>query len=284
MQAYECVSFPAEQGVIQIAKRACEQLFIAVPFIGNYGVEVLIKYTPASQLMLLTSLEIGNIANSSLDVVALLKLWDKFEVKLSTLEKLHAKVYIADEKIALITSANLTHGGLKENYEYGILLREEMVVSDILRDMSTYFNLGNIIEKETLEDIKAEIEEIQNLQSELQRGMESSALRKAILERENVINEKMLFNRVKGRTINSIFAETIEYLLERRGPLSTQELHPLIQNIHPDICDDQIDRVINGQHFGKMWKHLVRNAQQYLKRKGVIDLKDGKWYLQDSIK
>ncbi len=57
----------------------------------------------------------------------------------------------------------------------------------------------------------------------------------------------------------------------------TIELHPLIQHIHPDLCDDSIDRVIEGVHFGKKWKHYVRNAQQALRRKGLIDFDGQRW-------
>jgi hypothetical protein len=61
-------------------------------------------------------------------------------------------------------------------------------------------------------------------------------------------------NRVKeGKTINAIFSDSIIFILKKRGPLSTINLHPIIQSMHPDICDDFIDRVINRQH-------LVRNG------------------------
>jgi len=61
--------------------------------------------------------------------------------------------------------------------------------------------------------------------------------------------------------------------------MSTQELHPRISAIHPDLCDDSIDRIINGKHFGKKWKHAVRSAQQYLRTRYEIVLIDGKWTL-----
>jgi hypothetical protein len=95
------------------------------------------------------------------------------------------------------------------------------------------------------------------------------------------LNIELLKNRIKeGKTINAIFSDTILYLLKKKGPLTTAELHPLIQSIHPDICDDSIDRVINGQHFGKKWKHQVRSAQQFLKRQGLIYRdKNNKWRL-----
>ncbi len=37
--------------------------------------------------------------------------------------------------------------------------------------------------------------------------------------------------------------------------------------------------VINVQHFGKRWKHAVRNAQQYLKRTGQIVFDGKRWAL-----
>ena len=61
--------------------------------------------------------------------------------------------------------------------------------------------------------------------------------------------------------------------------MRTEELHPLVQLLHPDLCDDSVDRVIDGEHFGKKWKHYVRNAQQYLKRNGEIQFDGSRWHL-----
>ncbi|MEA3311361.1 MAG: hypothetical protein U9Q76_03990, partial [candidate division WOR-3 bacterium] len=81
-----------------------------------------------------------------------------------------------------------------------------------------------------------------------------------------------------GRSTQSVFKRAILYVLER-GALRTVDLHPIIQNLHPDLCDDSIDRVINGMHFGKKWKHHVRSTQQALKREGKIRYDGEKWHL-----
>jgi hypothetical protein len=47
----------------------------------------------------------------------------------------------------------------------------------------------------------------------------------------------------------------------------------------PDLCDDAVELLINGQRFGKRWKHAVRNAQQYLKRSGKIAVKGENWII-----
>jgi len=80
-------------------------------------------------------------------------------------------------------------------------------------------------------------------------------------------------------TPHSVFMDAVLRLLSIRGPMATSELHPEVQRIHPSLCDDEEDRVINGINFGKKWKHAVRSAQAYLKKYGQIELRDGKWYL-----
>ncbi|TKJ36792.1 MAG: hypothetical protein CEE38_10855 [Planctomycetes bacterium B3_Pla] len=79
--------------------------------------------------------------------------------------------------------------------------------------------------------------------------------------------------------MHTVFAKTILYLLRRYGSLSTVQIHPKIESIHPDLCDNTIDRVIDGKHFGKKWKHAVRTAQQQLKRNGQVDLQQGRWVI-----
>ena len=84
--------------------------------------------------------------------------------------------------------------------------------------------------------------------------------------------------RLGGGACHTVFAKTIVYLLRRHGPLSTVDIHPLIQAIHPDLCDDTVDRVIDGERFGKKWKHagerLSRNSRDH-----QVELRDGRWFL-----
>ncbi len=92
----------------------------------------------------------------------------------------------------------------------------------------------------------------------------------AFAERVDATKLELLKAHAKGKTTHGIFCDTIRYLFEQHGPLSTAALHPSIQQLQPDLCDDSIDRVIDGVHFGKKWKHYVRNSQQALKRQGAV--------------
>lgn len=93
--------------------------------------------------------------------------------------------------------------------------------------------------------------------------------------------EKRLVPRSRPTSESQIFASTILHLLAPDRRMTTREIHPLVKALHPDICDDDVDRVIDGVHFGKRWKHMVRNAQQYLKRAGRIAHDGRYWRLKD---
>lgn len=75
-------------------------------------------------------------------------MFDSFkETTVSSLAKLHAKVYIVDESFAMITSANLTYGGLKSNFEYGVLLDDKKTIKTIKQDIEEYATLGHVFDK-----------------------------------------------------------------------------------------------------------------------------------------
>jgi len=55
--------------------------------------------------------------------------------------RLHAKIYMADRRQAIITSANLTKGGTEGNYESGLLVSDPAIIKDIcdfLEEMAAF--------------------------------------------------------------------------------------------------------------------------------------------------
>jgi len=280
---YKFLSFPWKDEFIDIISRTKEELFISSPFINVEGVKILsncFQKKFSINISLLTNLTSQNIINRSTEPTALLELYKLFDqVRISSLGKLHAKVYIVDNEIGIITSANLTSGGLINNFEYGVLIDDKNVISTIKKDMLEYFFLGNIFDKILLEKINKESEKLYKIKYKTDNLIKDTKLAQLLKKDAETIDSELLKNRIKGRTINAIFSDTIIYILKKRGSLSTSKLNPLIQSIHPDICNDSIDRVIEGQHFGKKWKHSVRSAQQFLKREGLVYLEDGEWCL-----
>jgi len=281
---YKFLLSPWKNEFIDVIKETKKELFISSPFINLEGVKILsdaIQIKNSIEISLVTNLTTKNIINEITEPSALLELYKKFSrVKISSLGRLHAKVYLIDDKIGIITSANLTSGGLINNFEYGVLIDDKSVISDIKEDMLKYYSLGNILDKDLLGKINEESNKINRIKNKTQDVIKNTKLAQLLRKNTDSLNFELLKNRIKeGKTINAIFSDTIIYLLKKKKALSTEEIHPLIQTMHPDICDDSIDRVIDGQHFGKKWKHLVRDAQQSLKKNQLIKLKNEKWQL-----
>lgn len=261
-----------------------EQLIISSPYITRSAVEWLVqaKQSTLKRLSLLTNVSLANIVNKSLDLEALRLFLSSFEdVSIVSLPNLHAKVFIADIEVAFVTSANFTNGGLWTNYEYGILINDRQVVRQITQDMNAYMLLGGSITDRLLNQVEQKAQQLTAFREQVEADPATRELKKKVRQSQIELQNNLLINRLgQGRTINGLFTKTIVWLLERHpNGMTTPQLHQQIQFIHPDICDDSIDRVIDGQHFGKRWKHYVRRAQEYLKEKGKIRNIDGIWSL-----
>lgn len=173
----------------------------------------------------------------------------------------------------------MTDGGLSLNYEFGLFLNDPLLVTKVRKDAEAYAALGATVSREALIDLKATVEELVSLRRKAERDV-NPRLKRALNSQLRLAELKVLRVRARGKTTHGIFAETLMYLLAR-GPQRTVDLHRMIQRIHPDLCDDSLDRVIDGVHFGKKWKHYVRTAQQHLKRRGMITYEQGRWYRTD---
>ena len=266
----------------ELARSAEQSLLIVSPFITRQPLmhiaSLLRERTYPPQTLILTNLGNGYRSGDSLNVAALIEFADEVQsASVTHLSSLHAKVYIADSHAAIITSANLTHYGLNKNLEYGVLFHDEPSVNHLRNEFEGYASQGTVFPRDTLSGIALESEQLNAARKEAQ-----GSINQEVKSRINKLEQKskLYEARAQGNSTNGILADAILFLLKQHGPLSTIALHPRIQRLHPDICDDTIDRVIGDVHFGKRWKHYVRNAQQGLKRRGQIELlADGRWSL-----
>ena len=268
----------------QLVSGVDENLILVSPFIKrSKTAEILVELKRRRvenkvRVVVLTDLRPESTLNGSTDLEALVELGNNLpQVDLTHLPSLHAKVYVADRKMAIITSGNLTDSGLSRNIEYGVAFTDEKVVGEIRQDFEQYSLLGAKVSPEEVESLLEEMKELKDLFKKAEQTIRAQA-RRAFKQKLEAARIKLLRHRAKGKTTNAIFSDTIVFLLSK-GPLCTIELHPLIQRLHPDICDDSIDRVIDGVSFGKKWKHHVRNAQQFLKREGRIRYDGERWHL-----
>lgn len=147
---------PWKNDLLELIADAKHSIKITSPFVKEEICrEIFDVKQPESSFELITSFKLMSIYSGSLDLLAL-------EIILSAngtvknFSKLHSKIYLFDNKKAVITSGNLTNGGLLKNYEYGLLVDGESLISDITDDFNKLSNDANtgIIRKSDLEAVR----------------------------------------------------------------------------------------------------------------------------------
>lgn len=278
---------PLRDDFSRLFRQASQTMTVVSPYINRYGLGVLLEAIGSRpercHISILTSISVNNIRSGSLDVQALAEFCQSYsQCTTHNLPGLHAKAYIADSSRAIITSANLTYGGLVRNHEYGVLISDKDVVGQIDLHMREYSSLGGRVSLEDLISLAEQAKVLRTADNEAEKSLRATQAWRILSKQIDALGDNLLRQRVRGKSVNAIFSETIRFVL-KHGPLPTEELHAQVQAIHPDMCDDRIDRVIDGQHFGKKWKHMVRNSQQFLKRREQIryDSREGVWRLVD---
>lgn len=255
------------------------QALFASPYISLPPIQRMVELLNGRNVHIEILTDLEGVWRGGTDPAALIFLMDRIpHTQVWYLPRLHAKVYVADDRQAIVTSANLTEPGIFLNYEYGVSISDPELVRRIRDDLQEYKHLGSPVSRLYLEKLAENTVKLQTLRRQMEDRAEQT-LRDNFQHLMEETRVQLMEIRAEGKTTNGIFAETILYLLRKYGPLTTDQLHPLIQQIHPDLCDDTVDRIIRGVRFGKLWKHYVRNAQQTLKRQGKIYFDGQRWCL-----
>ena len=274
---------PVRAGLLEVLSRSRYELLLASPYVKTNEMDWLLcqlskRKVQLRRIRLVTDIRSENVLSGSLDLEALELLIDSApNAQVINLPRLHAKVYIADTSFALVTSANLTRPGLESNYEYGVGLDEPDDVKVVRDDLETYSRLGGPVSRVVVSTLRAAADEVRP-EYEAVKAEAVKKLRLKVGKALEIAETRFLQAHVGDRTAHSLFADAIRYCLSKR-PASTRDLHEQVRMLLPDLCDDSRDLVINGQHFGKKWKHVVRTAQVFLRRKGVIKLIGKEWHL-----
>ena len=278
------------QELVRLVRTVKTSLVICSPFVGTEGTDLIAQNLPPdfrdgrANLLFLTNLSVRNMLQAVTDPGAILSLArSAVSDQVFHLPGLHAKAYIADESTAIVTSANLTAGGLYRNHECGVLLSTHSAVTRVRHEVTMLARLGAQIPIGHLTKFSSAVQAFASAYGHCRSSSESELLAQFKTEISPIEVELMRL-RLSSGPIHTVFARTIEYLMQRHRAMTTVEIHECISSLHPDLCDDSVDRVIDGKRFGKKWKHAVRTAQQQLKKKGVVRYAGGKWQLAEKSK
>ena len=268
----------------QFAASIQETAIIAAPYITREPVERLTgklrSRHKSVRLDVLTNLHADSLIAGSVDSGALAWLCQQVPgATIRHLPGLHAKAYVADGHTAIVTSANLTHGGLIRNYELGIAITDPKAVSEIADDLEEYGNLGSIVPPDALAELDDKAKDARQRQGTATHSLPDTVRAEIDAILEDMDERLKLLRTIPGESTTAIFGRAVRYILRQHGPLSTRDINPLVQGLFPDMCDDSVHRVINGVSFGRRWKHQVRNAQVQLRRDDVIVRDGNRWRL-----
>lgn len=217
---------------------------------------------------LLTDLRSQSILDNSLDIEALQVFQNQlYKFELLTLPRLHAKVYIFDNVYAVVGSSNLTPSGFEYNYEYNVGVSDLTIVQKIKIDIDNYSKIGNKVEKEKVNELSIIAQEVKEKYQQVSKSA-TSLIKKKFNEALKKADIKFAEALVGKKTAYSIFKEAVIFCLTKE-PLSTQALQAKVKQILPNLCIDE-ELVINGQKFGKVWKHQVRTVLNDLRRRGSL--------------
>lgn len=81
----------------------------------------------------ISNISMPNFYKRSSDIEAFKTIIDCHD-KVYNCQRLHAKIYIFDDKYSIITSSNLTNSGFKRNLEYGIFISDISLVDKTVHD------------------------------------------------------------------------------------------------------------------------------------------------------
>lgn len=130
----EVVLCPWEKQFMSFVANAKQDIMLCAPFIKADVIKKILKHKNKEvTLTVFTNASIANYVRKSSDIEAIESLLDH-QVVVYDFERLHAKVYLFDEKEAVITSGNLTYSGFQRNFEYGVLLDDHSIIQQITKD------------------------------------------------------------------------------------------------------------------------------------------------------
>lgn len=147
---------------------ANEDFLFVSPWIKNSVLEHLLGLRDCQKLHFRVLTVAENFLSGSSDIKAIETLLNlgpnRAEIRL--IKNLHAKIYIADKRVAIISSANLTESGLLRNIEIGTYLTDSQI-SPIIEKTDEWFALGKAVDRDWMNLMNEKISQIQTDMKEL---------------------------------------------------------------------------------------------------------------------
>lgn len=136
----ELIKSPWQNTFLRLLIEAKTNVYLASPFIKLQTATLITQnVNQGIDFRYINSFKLSHFHTGASDLDALRILRNKNCIQ-KNIHNLHAKLFIFDN-VAIVTSGNLTPGGLRNNLEYGVLIRDEIVEEIKLDYLSIFDNL-----------------------------------------------------------------------------------------------------------------------------------------------
>ena len=249
---------------------ARRSVLVVVPFV-KYAEAVWLceQMRPGVEIMTLACVDPAAVGASVLDISALKYLSEATDsAKLIALSSLHAKVFVADDTAAIVTSGNLTRSALDRNIEYGVLFHEPRHVRTVRTDMLSFARLGSRVDARLLATLLPLEAELRRVHADVAGSPEPACKRRfdEVMQRAKPVFASA---HVGQRSAHAVFGDAIRFVLSD-GPRDTKVIQREVRQLLSALCDDNEYFFIRGERYGKAWMRRLRHAQQHLKKQGIV--------------
>jgi hypothetical protein len=228
-----------------------KDLTFTSPFIKKQAVDTILNNrTNTFNINGVISFRLRNFERDVSDLEAVESLFDN-NANLRNIINLHSKTYIFDSQVAVISSANLTPGGLYKNIELGVLIRDNIIVSSLKRYVNELIkNNDNSFEitEEIISESKRILESIPKKTRDIEGEINIDILEKQLFQADESEEDKIFQGGVPA-ILNGLSGwkkDVFEYLTEiNKNVFKLDDVyqfekklalkHPENKNIQPKI-------------------------------------------------
>ncbi len=256
---------------IELLQNSKRIVYLACPYIKEKTAQLIIQnINNRVDCKYINSFKLSNFFRGASDLQAL-RILNENHIQQKNVHNLHAKFFIFDDN-AIITSGNLTTSGLRNNFEYGVLLKNQ-IVETIIKD---YLQIFNHQEYPLItNDI---IQKADDIISSVPKEKQQRFITKDKELFEEIINDEIIDERYNGgiesvlMNITSWKKDVFKCLLEIEDDLFSLEqvykfssklqiLHPQNLNVEPKIRqqlqylrDLGLIEFVKPGMYKKLWK------------------------------